>query len=125
MKRIWVCMLLSISIVVMVIGCTTADMSNLKTRQAVNALKRGDVEQYKILLREAYTANPNNPYVISNLAAEYEMGKNIPEAKAQYRECIAKAGDAKIAIGGLPGMEGMLLKDVCADNLRRLDFVKQ
>jgi len=124
MKRLGLLLLISFFIAFATFGCTAADKSTLKMRDAVDAARQGDMVKYKALVTEAHNLNPNDVFVINNMGAVYEMDNNKAEAIAHYKECVDKAGDLKVAKGGDPAWEGKPLKDLCAANLKRVQQSK-
>ncbi len=101
-------------------GCSSSDIANDKLRIAINWKKQGDMNEYKSLVKEAYQTDPNNPYVLNAMGTVAEEDGKYKEAAGFYEKAMASAGDARVAVSDVKGDQGMLLKDLAAQNLKNV-----
>lgn len=92
--------------------------------RAIDNLNQGNTEQYKDLVRKAHAKDPNDPFVLNNMGVVAEMEGNLPEAKTYYAQAVEKAGTLKVAKTNKGESQGKLLKDMAAENLKRVSAEK-
>jgi tetratricopeptide (TPR) repeat protein len=118
MKKIYSLIILLVFGVFTLTSCLTTQ-AQLKLAEAINYSKQGNEAMYVKLVKEAHDLDPEDPFIINDIARVYWDENNLAEAEAHYKECIQKAGDLKIGKSDMAQYEGKPLKMLCEDNLKK------
>ncbi len=102
-----------------VVSCSSM-LANQKMRTAIEWRNQGDMDRYKASVQDAYQTDPANPYALNGMGTIAEQDGKFKEAVEFYKKAIANAGDSRVTLSNVKEDEGMLLKDVCADNLKNV-----
>lgn len=101
-------------------GCASQEIANDKMRIAVDWKKQGDMTMYRNLVNEAYQADPNNPFALNDMGTIAESEGRYKDAEGFYNKALANAGDKRVSVSDVKADQGMLLKDLVAQNLKNI-----
>ncbi len=102
-------------------GGSVMTRAQTRAKQAIDWEKAGNMEMYVKDMKEAHEMDPDDVFIINDMAKVYWMENNIPEARAHYQECIQKAGNLTIGQTDKAEFKGKTLKSLCEDNLKLLE----
>ena len=103
------------------IGCSSMSRSQSRYNEALAFKKQGNIDMYKQGVREAHRMDANDVFAMNEMANIYWTENKIPEARAQYVECIEKGKSVIINECEIQEFVGKQMSELCKFNLGKLD----
>ena len=119
MKKTLALIMVAYAFLFLVVGCAS-EIANERMRMAVEWRQKGDMEEYKYLVTDAYEADKNNPFALNDMGTIAESEGRYRTAERYYKRALENVGNEKVALSDVKADEGKFLKDVIAENLKNL-----
>ena len=117
MKRHKRFMLVWIFVVLFGACASTLTEDQRLSEQGFQELSGRDYREAEMLLDEALSLNPNNPYALLNMGVVYQNTGRMEEAQEMYERVIALAPEDKAAVSNKSSAVGNYLTELARENL--------